>query len=107
MHDGWGVQLLILLVQKSQPLGSGSRFRKSRYCCFTKNRAASIGFGPSARSLSVIATVAVAVEPSDAPDGLLRLTVKVSGPSRYESSMMSTEMVLAVSPAANFTVANR
>src|SRR6516225_8140927 len=96
-HDGCGVQLAMWLVQKSRPLGSGSRFRKSKYCSLAKNPDTSIGFGPSAVSLSMIVTVALAGEPSTAPDGLLRLTVKVSGPSIYESSMISTEMVLEVS----------
>ncbi len=64
----------------------------------------SIGLAPVAISLSMMLTVAVDGVPKAAPDGLLRLTVKVSGPSSYESSMMKAEMVFEVSPAANWRV---
>ncbi len=52
-------------------------------------------------SLSTIITVVVDCVPSVAPDGLLRLTVKFSVPSAYESSMIATENDFEVSPAAN------
>src|SRR5215510_7360278 len=74
-------QLSMLLLQKSHPSWSGSRLRKSRYCCLTKNLVKSIGFDPSTESLSLIVTLAFAGEPSVALKGLLRLTVKVSAPS--------------------------
>src|SRR5215471_14988887 len=106
MQSGCGVHPLMLLVQKSRPAWSGSRFRKSKYCCWAKNLDPSIGFGPSEASLSLIITVAFADEPSVALSGLLRLMVNVSAPSCHESSIISTERILEVSPAANVTVAN-
>src|SRR5260370_42424936 len=98
-------QLLIVLVQPAKPNGSGSRPRKSRYCWRTKKLVLSIGLGPFVASLSVIVTVAIDCAPRVAPEGLLRLTRKVSVPSAYESSTMATEKVFAdASPAAQVAV---
>src|SRR5258708_4962333 len=91
----------MVLVQPAKPGGSGSRFRKSIYCWRTKKLVLSIGLGPVVVSLSTIITVAVDCVPKLAPDGLLRLTVKVSFPSAYESSTIAMEKDLEVSPAAN------
>src|SRR6266480_1007763 len=95
------VQLLMVFTQPAKPGGSGSRPRKSRYCCRTKKSVPSIGLGPVVVSLSTIIAVAVDWVPRVAPDGLLRLTVKFSVPSAYESSITATENDLEVSPAAN------
>src|SRR6266571_1399195 len=96
-----GAQLLIVLVQPANPGGSGSRPRKSMYCWRTKKFVLSIGFRPVIASLSVMVTVAIDCAPSVAPEGLLRLTRKVSVPSAYESSTMAIEKDFEVSPAAN------
>ena len=61
----------------------------------------SIGLAPVAMSLSMTVAAAVDDAPKEPPVGLLRLTVKVSTPSRYESSIMKTEIVREVSPGAN------
>ncbi len=76
-----GAQLLMVAVQPAKPGGSGSRPRKSMYCCRTKKFVLSIGFGPFVASLSMIVTVAFDCAPSVAPEGLLRPMVKVSLPS--------------------------
>src|SRR5229473_482950 len=107
MRSHWVVspeQLLMVLVQPANPGGSGSRPRKSMYCWRTKKLVLSIGFGPFVLSLSMMVTVAVDCVPRVAPEGLLRLTVKVSFPSAYESSTMATEKDFEVSPAANCKV---
>src|SRR6266849_2850163 len=98
-------QLLMVLVQPANPGGSGSRPRKSMYCCRTKKFVLSIGLGPFVASLSVIVTVAVDCAPRVAPEGLLGLIRKVSVPSAYEASTMATEKVFAdASPAAQVAV---
>src|SRR5712692_7355659 len=97
-------QLLMVLVQPANPNGSGSRPRKSMYCCRTKKFVLSIGFGPFKLSLSTMVSVAVDGVPKDAPDGLLRLTRKVSGPSAYESSMIASENDFEVSPGPKVSV---
>src|SRR6266705_1654840 len=98
-------QLLIPFTQELKPKSSGSRPRKSMYCCRTKKLVPSIGFGPSTVSLSMMVTVAVDGVPKLAPVGLLRLTRKVSLPSAYESSTMATEKLFDVaSPAAHVNV---
>jgi hypothetical protein len=56
----------------------------------------SIGLIPFANSLSIILTLAVESAPRIPPEGLLRVTSKLSGPSRYESSMIKTEIVFDV-----------
>src|SRR5712691_8521480 len=99
-----GAQLLMVMVQPAKPGGSGSRPRKSMYCWRTKKFVLSIGLGPLTVSLSMMVTVAVDCAPKVAPLGLLRLTVKVSLPSAYESSTMAIEKDLEVSPAANVMV---
>src|SRR5207245_9366023 len=107
MRSHWVVspeQLLMVLTHPAKPGGSGSRPRKSMYCCRTKKLVLSIGFGPFVTSLSMIVTVAVDCAPSVAPLGLLRLTVNVSLSSTYESSMMATEDVFDVSSAAQVLV---
>src|SRR5712692_1778526 len=107
MRSHWVVsplQLLMVPVQPAKPGGSGSRFRKSRYCCRTKKFVLSIELGPVVVSLSTIITVVVDGVPSAAPVGLLRLTVKLSVPSAYESSMIATENDFEVSPEAKVTV---
>src|SRR5439155_25050460 len=94
----------MVLVQPAKPGGSGSRPRKSIYCWRTKKFVLSIGFGPLLLSLSMMVTVAVDCAPSVAHDGPLRLTVKLSLPSAYESSTMATEKDLEVSPGAKLMV---
>jgi hypothetical protein len=47
--------------------------------------------------------VAVDGEPSAPPTGLLRLTVNVSAPSEYESSIKRTLKVFDVSPGAKLS----
>src|SRR5712692_10112648 len=89
-------QLLMVLTHPAKPGGSGSRPRKSMYCWRTKKFVLSIGFGPFTRSLSLMVTVAVEGVLRVAPEGLLRLTRKVSVPSAYESSTMATEKVFGV-----------
>jgi len=49
-------------------------------------------------------TVAIEGAPKVTPDGLLRLTLKVSLPSTYESSLISTMKLLEVSPGAKLRV---
>ena len=49
-------------------------------------------------------TVAIDGAPKVAPDGLLRLTLKVSLPSMYESSLISTTKLFEVSPGAKLSV---
>src|SRR5260370_4257622 len=94
-------QPLMMLTQVA-PAGSGSRPRKSRYCCRTKKLVLSIGLlGPSTAGLSKIVTVAIVGELKLAPDGLLSITRKVRVPLAYESAMMATENDFEVSPAAN------
>src|SRR5205085_606640 len=88
---------------------SGSRERKSRYCCRTKNEMpalllARIGFGLFGASLSTMVTVAVVGAPETAPTGFESTTWKVSAPSAKVSSMIGTVIVLVVSPAANWSV---
>src|SRR6266550_2904670 len=100
-----GAQLLIVLVQPAKPNGSGSRPRKSMYCCRTKKFVLSIGLGPFVASLSMMVTVAVDCAPRVAPEGLLRPMVKVSPPSAYESSTMAIEKDFDdASPAAQVAV---
>ena len=55
-------------------------------------------------ALSMIVTVAIAGAPRVAPEGLRKLTLKVSFPSTYESSLMSTTKLFEVSPAAKRNV---
>ena len=49
---------------------------------------------------SMIVTVEIDGAPRVAPEALLKLTLNVSFPSTYESSLMSTTKVFEVSPAA-------
>src|SRR5262249_7910155 len=64
-----------------------------------------IGFGPSDTSLSLMVTVAVEGEPRLPPVGLVKTTLKVSGPSPYESLIIGTSNVFAdASPAAHVSV---
>src|SRR5712692_9621766 len=107
MRSHWVVspeQLLIVLAQPAKPGGSGSRPRKSRYCWRTKKFVLSTGLGPVVVSLSTIITVVVDCEPRLAPEGLVRLAVKLSVPSAYESSMMATENDFEVSFGAKVSV---
>src|SRR5260370_39794811 len=94
----------MVLTQPAKRGGSGSRQRKSMYCWRTKKFVLSIGFGPFVLSLSMMVTVAVDCGPKVAPDALLRLTVKVSFPSAYESSTIAIEKDFEVSPAAKAIV---
>src|SRR5258708_3937566 len=108
MRSHWVVspeQLLMVLAHPAKPGGSGSRPRKSRYCWRTKKFVLSIGFGPFVSSSSMMVTVAVDCDARAAPLGLLRLIVKLSVPSAYESLTMATEKVFAdASPAAQVAV---
>src|SRR5689334_1279359 len=84
VHPGFGVQLSIWAVQKANPSGSASRFRKSRYCCRTKAVVSSLALEGNGVAASVIVTVAVDGSPKVAPAPFTfdSATVNVSGPSR-------------------------
>src|SRR5437899_6305596 len=96
------LQWLMLLTQNALPGGSDGRFRKSRYNCSTKASLSSTGLVAGSTASSLIVTVAVDGSARPAPlPGLDRVTVKVSGPSTYESCVVSTlKVLLAPSPAA-------
>src|SRR4030095_6963582 len=67
-HPAFAPQDSMLLTQKARPAESGSRLRKSRYCCRTKNVVSSIGLDVGATtSLSMIVKLAALGEPNPAP----------------------------------------
>jgi hypothetical protein len=70
-----------------------------------KNGGPSIGFCPAGTvSSSTIVTVAVAGEPRIAPEGSLKLTVKVSLFSKSASLITGMMKLLLASPAAKRSV---
>src|SRR4029453_15818947 len=89
VHCGLGVQLLISPIQNARPVGSASRFRKSRYCWRTKTSVSSIALGAgAAESLIFSVALAGAANAAPVPIGLDSFTVNSSGPSAYESCVI-------------------
>src|SRR5437588_10372042 len=90
-------QLSMLLVQKLTPLASGCRFRKSRYCCVTKNRLSSRALVVG--TVVLLSTIVSTERPgllSPDPTGLLNNRFTVSFPSGSGLFSTSTLKVLLV-----------
>src|ERR1044072_4703645 len=85
----------MLLDQNCRPAASGSRFRKSRYCCRTKKAVASIGFGKpephalivmcdsvlASRLLKPFAEITIGRSPVFTVEGKTKVTRSVPGKS--------------------------
>src|SRR5436190_12445723 len=85
----------MLFVQNCRPAASGSRFRKSRYCCVTKIAVLSIGFGKgdppalivicgavlASRLLNPFAAITMGRSPVSTVEGKTKVTKSVPGKS--------------------------
>src|SRR5207302_3357930 len=100
-HEALLPQLSMLLVQKLTPLASGWRFRKSRYCCVTKNRLSSSALVVG--TVVLLSTIVSTERPgllSPDPTGLLKTRFTVSFPSGSGLFSINTLKFLLVWPAA-------
>src|SRR5882762_9796545 len=73
MHCWSAPHELIWLVQKARPAASACRFRKSRYCCFTKKSVVVIGFGLGAAPALIVICGAVSVARLAAPAAVITI----------------------------------
>src|SRR5437660_1495127 len=111
---GCGEQLLILSVQNCKPAASGSRLRKSRYCCRTKTGVVSIGLGAGEPPAFMVMCGAVLVSRLEAEptvmtigkspvltvDGKTKSTVSVPG----RSEVAFTLAIICVVPTITLIV---